>query len=217
VLFLVSAFLILVTFYVLSSISSTLNRLNLVEAERDRWQRPADVVRSLGAHEGSTVVDLGCGAGYFALKLAPVVGRRGAVLAVDLRRLSLFFLRLRSLLRNYHNIRVIVGAPDDPRLPAGRADAVLIANTYHEFSNRISMLDHTWRTLRRGGRLVIVDRSASGDSEELERSHAPHHQLSAALVESELRRYGFEILSRDDRFIDKPGDQPWWLLVAQRP
>ena len=39
----------------------------------------------------------------------------------------------------------------------------------------------------------------------------------AALVEAELRQRGFEILSRDDRFIDQPGDEPWWLLVARRP
>ena len=134
-LFLFSAILILFTFSTLSSISNTLNRLNVVESERDRWQRPSDVIRSLGVSEGSTVVDLGSGAGYFTLKLAQVVCRRGEVLAVDLRRPSLFFLRIRALLQNQHNINIIVGTPDDPHLPTGRIDAVLISNTYHEFTN----------------------------------------------------------------------------------
>lgn len=216
-LFLFSAILIFFTFNALTSISNTLNRLNVVESERDRWQRPSDVLRGLGVSEGSTVVDLGCGAGYFALKLAAVVGRRGQVLAVDLRRLSLLFLRIRALMRNQHNISIIVGTPDDPHLPPGRVDAVLISNTYHEFTNPHLMIDHTMRSLRRGGRLVIVDRSPRAPKEEPESSVAHGHEVPAALVEVELRQKGFEILTRDDRFIDQPGDEPWWLLVARRP
>ena len=34
-------------------------------------------MQSLNVKEGSVVVDLGCGAGYLALKLSPIVGTRG--------------------------------------------------------------------------------------------------------------------------------------------
>ena len=57
-LFLFSAILILFTFSTLSSISNTLNRLNVVESERDRWQRPSDVLQGLGVTQGGTVVEL---------------------------------------------------------------------------------------------------------------------------------------------------------------
>jgi SAM-dependent methyltransferase len=40
----------------------------------------------------------------------------------------------------------------------GGVDSVLIANSYHEFTNPLAMLDHTFRALRSGGRLVILDR-----------------------------------------------------------
>jgi predicted methyltransferase len=215
-LFLFSAILILSAFYVLSAISNTLNRLDVVEAERDQWQRPADVLRVLGVHEGGKVVDLGSGAGYFSLKIGHTVGRQGEVVAVDLRRLSLFFLQIRALMRNQHNIDVIVAGPNDPRLRAGRADAVLISNTYHEFANPGLMLDHTFRALRSGGRLVIVDRGPRLAGEQPE-STAHGHEVVPDLVEAELRRKGFKIVSRDDRFIDRAGDEPWWLLVAMRP
>jgi len=89
-LFLVSAILILLALNTLYSFTSTLNRLDVVESERDRWQRPLDVLRVLDLRPGNTVVDLGSGAGYFALKLSSAVGERGQVLAVDLRKLSLF-------------------------------------------------------------------------------------------------------------------------------
>ena len=214
-LFLFSAILILFTFSTLSSISNTLNRLDVVESERDRWQRPSDVIRSLGVSEGSTVVDLGSGAGYFTLKLAPVVCRRGEVLAVDLRRPSLFFLRIRALLQNQHNINIIVGTPDDPHLPTGRIDAVLISNTYHEFTNPRLMLDYTWRSLRFGGRLVVLDRSQTSRDSGEEQNY--HHELPPEVVISQLHQKGFEILERQDRFIDRPTGERWWLIVAEKP
>jgi ubiquinone/menaquinone biosynthesis C-methylase UbiE len=214
VLFLFSAILILFTFSTLSSISNTLNRLNVVEAERDRWQRPSDVLRSLSVSEGSVVVDLGSGAGYFTVRLAPVVGRRGEVIAVDLRRPSVFFLRIRALLRNQHNISIIVGTPDDPHLPAGRIDAVLISNTYHEFTNPRLMLDHTWRALRFGGRLVVIDRSQTSRHSGEDQSY--RHELPPEVVVNQLHLKGFEILERQDRFIDRPTGELWWLIVAKK-
>ncbi len=215
-LFPLSAILILSAFYLLASISDTLNRLTVVEAERDRWQRPAEVVRALGSGDAKTVVDLGSGAGYFSLKLADAVGSRGEVVAVDLRRVSLFFLRIRALLRNRHNIRIIVGTPDDPGLPPGAADAVLISNTYHEFARPQKMLEHVFRSLRGGGRLVIIDRGPPKPDSGETGAPAGHHS-SPGEVEGELSQRGFEILDKNDRFIDRPGDEPWWLLVARRP
>jgi ubiquinone/menaquinone biosynthesis C-methylase UbiE len=200
---------ILLALSTLTKISNTLDRLTVVESERDRWQRSPDILRALGVREGSTVVDLGSGAGYFTLKLAEAVGERGTVIAVDLRRLSLFFLRLRALLGHRHNIQIIVGAMDDPKLPSGKADAVLIANTYHEFSDPRGMLDRVFRSLRTGGRLVIVDRALDG---------APRHAhgISRREVEESVRASKFDVISRDDRFAKQPGEGPWWLLVAQR-
>ena len=137
VLFLICAVLIFLALNTLYSFTSTLHQLDAIESERDQSQRPLDVVRTLDLREGNTVVDLGSGAGYFALKLSPAVGKTGQVLAVDLRKLSLFFLWTRALLRSEHNLQVIVGAEDNPRLPTGSVDAVLICNTYHEFSNHM--------------------------------------------------------------------------------
>ena len=85
---------------------NTLSRLNAVEAERDQWQRPSDVIRELNLRPGDAVVDLGCGSGYFTLKLSPDVGGRGKVLAEDIRRLPLVFLWVRAFQRSEHNVSV---------------------------------------------------------------------------------------------------------------
>lgn len=210
-LFLVCAILILLAFNTLYAFTSTLNRLDTVELERDQWQRPLDIIRALDLQPGNTVVDLGSGAGYFALKLSPAVGERGQVLAVDLRRLSLIFLWTRALLGGQRNIHVIVDEEDNPRLPIGSVDAVLICNTYHEFSSPEPVLNRVFRSLRPGGRLVVVDRTARAG--EAQRAH----EVLLKIVEGQLRNHGFEILCRDESFIDRPGEDVWWLAIARKP
>jgi hypothetical protein len=103
---------------------------------------------------------------------------------------------------------------------------VLIANSYHEFTNPLAILDHTFRALRSDGRLVVLDRgprSYHGESREIQMQQ---YQIAASVAEGEIRQRGFEVLSRDNRFIDRPaverpGDRPddhvWWLIVARKP
>jgi ubiquinone/menaquinone biosynthesis C-methylase UbiE len=210
-LFLACAILIFLTFNTLYSFTNTLNQLDAIESERDRWQRPIDVLRALDLQEGNTVVDLGSGAGYFALKLSSAVGKQGQVLAVDLRKLSLFFLWTRSLLRGSRNVHVIVGEPDNPRLPTGSVDAVLICNTYHEFGNPVPILNYVFRSLRPGGRLVVLDRAPSATEEQ----HS--HAAPPPVVVDELRNAGFDIVSQDDHFISRPGEDLWWLAIGRKP
>jgi ubiquinone/menaquinone biosynthesis C-methylase UbiE len=184
---------------------NTLDRLTLVEHDRDGWQRAPGTISQLALHNGSRVVDFGCGAGYFALKLAQAVGPEGSVQAVDILRLPLAFVWIRAFQRGAHNLRVVLGDADDPHI-SGPVDAILVANTYHELSHPAAVLGHLRAALVPEGRLVIADRGQSSPSTE--------HAIDPALVEAELRRDGFRILTRDDHFLDQPDEGPWWLIVA---
>jgi predicted methyltransferase len=214
-LFLVCAILVFLALNTLYSFTNTLHQLDVIELDRDQWQRPSDVLRALDLRPGNTVVDLGSGSGYFALKLSPAIGKQGRVLAVDLRKLSLFFLWTRALLAGQRNVHVLVGAEDDPHLPAGSVDAVLICNTYHEFSHPDVILKDVYKSLRAGGRLVVVDRAPSPT----ETDHS--HEVPRSVVEGNLRDAGFEIVTQDDHFIDRPldgqGNDLWWLVIARKP
>ncbi len=211
-LFFVGVFVVLAALYVLYSALTTLQRLEVVEAERDHWQKPSEVIRALDVRQGSSVIDLGSGAGYFALKLSSLVGERGKVFAVDLRRISLTFLWIREMLRTPHNIRIIAGEEDNPKLPQGVADAVLICNTYHEFSQPDAMLAHAKAALRSGGRLVIVDRGPEPADVD---AHREEHAIRPQDVRDRLASGGFEVLESNDSFIT--GADPWWLIVARKP
>jgi ubiquinone/menaquinone biosynthesis C-methylase UbiE len=195
---------------------NTISRLDEVEAERDQWQRPAEVVQALRIQPGDVVVDLGCGSGYFALKLSLPVGKTGRVLAEDIRKLPLAFLWFRTILKNERNITVVQGGPSDPHLPLQRVNEVLIANTYHELTDSQAILAHVRQSLVSGGRLVVVDRAPnpadSGATRLAER------EISAEQVENELRQAKFEIVTWQNDFIEKdPDNESWWLIVARKP
>jgi len=193
----------------------TFARLNAVEAERDQWQRPADIIQALNLKSGDVVVDVGCGSGYFTLKLSSEVGNDGRVIAEDIRRLPLVFLWFRATRRRDHNVRVLLGDPADPHLPS-RVNAVLISNTYHEFTDSRPILIHIHQSLVSGGRLVVVDREPRPVS--AARPGSSEHEISADRVESELRQADFEMTRRQDRFIERDSyDESWWLIVVQKP
>jgi ubiquinone/menaquinone biosynthesis C-methylase UbiE len=225
-LFFVLAVTMVAALFLIYQLTQTLYQLNLAEGERDRWQRPDDVIESLKLKDGNVVADVGCGVGYFSLKLAPKVAEHGSVLAEDILGESLTFLWIRGFLHHQSNIRLIHGDADDPHLPKGAVDAVLIANSYHEFTNPLAVLDHTFRALRSVGRLVVLDRGPRSYHGEPRAIQMQQYQIAASIAEDEIRQRGFEVISRDDRFIDRPaierpGDRPddhvWWLIVARKP
>jgi predicted methyltransferase len=176
--------------------------------------------------EGSKVAEIGSGAGYFALKLASMVGSKGSVFAIDILKEPLAFLWIRARVRRQSQLQVILGDQDDPHLLQG-LDAVLIANTYHEFKNPQAIADRVFQALRPGGRLVVADRGPEAGEEALSAAEAhQHHERSPEAVEHELVTEGFELVSRQDGFIftsplehagDRPDLHPWWLIVVRRP
>jgi hypothetical protein len=118
-------------------------------------------------------------------------------------------------IRHEPNVTIVHGALNDPRLPAN-VNSVLISNTYHEFTDSHSILVRVYQALVQSGRLVIVDRApqpASGGITE-----STEHEISADQVEGELRKTHFEIVNRQDHFIDSdPDRKSWWLIVARKP
>ena len=117
--------------------------------------------------------------------------------------------------RHEPNVTIVHGALNDPRLPA-QVNSVLISNTYHELTDPHSILVHVYQSMVQGGRLVIVDRAPQPGNGATPKP--TEHKISADQVESELRQAKFEIVSRQDHFIDSdPGHESWWLIVARKP
>lgn len=124
---------------------------------RDGWQRPARVVEALGLEPGQRVADLGAGDGYFTFRLAEAVGPEGLVYAVEVDEEKLAVLEAAVRERAATNVRVVHGRFEDPQLPDGEVDLVVIVNTYHHIAERVPYFTNLRRDLARGGRVANID------------------------------------------------------------
>jgi SAM-dependent methyltransferase len=170
----------------------------------------------LNSNPATRSPNLGCGSGYFSLRLSSAVGGNDRVFAEDIRRLPLVFLWFRSLQKHQPNIHVMHGEPNDPHLSPGSVNETLIANTYHEFADSQLILDHVRKALVQGGTLVVVDRVPN--RADLGRTKLGEHEISADQVERELHQANFVVVGRQDHFIDNdPQNETWWLILARKP
>jgi predicted methyltransferase len=124
---------------------------------RDVWQRPAEVVRLLALSPGMTVVDLGAGTGYFMRYLSRAVGAEGHVLALDVEPDMIRHLKERAAKEQLGNVEPRVVQPDDPGLPDGSVDRILVVDTWHHIAERAAYSKKLAAALKPGGFALIVD------------------------------------------------------------
>ncbi len=124
-------------------------------ADRADWQQPDAVVRALAVTRGQTVVDVGAGPGYFAIRLA----RAGAhVFAVEVEPKLIELLRDRVREAGVTDgVTPVFGLPDDPLVPPASCDLALVIDTFHHFPDGVAYLRRLQRALRPGGRIVNID------------------------------------------------------------
>ena len=127
----------------------------LLDPKRDAWQKPEEVLKALALAPGQVACDVGAGPGYFTLRLAQAVGPSGRVYAVDVEPALLAALRDR--LGEVRHVTPVLAVGDDPLLPLGACDVVLVVNTFHHFPDGVAYLWRLAASLRPGGRIVNVD------------------------------------------------------------
>ena len=129
----------------------------LERKERDTYQKPDEVMSALALKRGERVADVGAGSGYFTLRLARAVSPAGSVLAVDANADLLAHLDGRLKEAGLGNVRTLLVPKDDPRLPPGSLDTVLIVDTLHYVQDRAAWLKKVRSGLAPGGRVVVID------------------------------------------------------------
>lgn len=202
---------------------STIEDSQAVDASREPYQRATELLAELQVSAGDWVADVGAGNGYYSMRLAELVGAGGRVFAEDIAVSSWLNARLKAF--NVHNVEVLKGEADDPKLPADRLALILIVDSYHHFTNYPAMLEKILHELKPGGRLAIADYS-SGEHRRVPRAdQLKLHEIDPALVRAELGHAGFQVVRCDDPFVKwRPGvgntrasATDLWLMLAKRP
>ena len=124
------------------------------------WQMPRRVTEEIGVREGMKVADIGCGDGYFTLFLAEKVGTNGLVYAEDIDASALAILEERRNQEGVENINIIHGTSNDPLLPEGEIDLVLIVNSFHYIEDPGMFFSHIKQSMTPQGKLVIIQWAA---------------------------------------------------------
>ena len=169
--------------------------LGLLEGpDRDAWQKPSLIMDALGIADGAVVADIGAGGGWFTVRLARRVGPNGLVYAEDVQRQMVDAIERRVRREGLDNVRTIIGLDDDPRLPEGELDAVLIVDAYHEVTDRVALMRNVARALKPSGKLGIVDfrNDGWGPGPPMDQRIVPD------VVIADGRAAGLRLLSKED-------------------
>lgn len=161
----------------------------LVRTEREAEEKPDLALKLIGVPKGSTVGDIGAGAGYLTWRLAALVGPTGKVYANDIQPEMLGLLRTNMRQRKINNVETVLGTYDDPKLPPNSLDLVILVDVYHEFSEPQKMLRHIRESLKRDGRLVLLEYRAEDPAVPIR----PEHKMSVAQVKMELEPEGYHV------------------------
>ena len=159
--------------------------------ERDAWQKPDEVIRSLELPADAVIADIGSATGYFPVRFARVAVQ-GQVYGIDVEPTLVDYLNTRAKKENLLNMLSILGEPGDPKIPE-KADLVFLCNTYHHIQERDEYFENLKKYMQPGGRLVIVD-FKKGD---LPVGPPDKHKLAPDDVLLELKDVGYRRITHD--------------------
>jgi hypothetical protein len=122
------------------------------------------------------------------------------VLAEDISPVAIEYIGKRAVKENLPNVRTVLGTPDDPRLPAGSVNAVLMLKVYHEIAHPVMAMKALRPALQPGAKVGIIDRNGNG----------ANHGLNRDVVVKEMSEAGYRLVGTYD--FTKTDGQDYFLI-----
>jgi ubiquinone/menaquinone biosynthesis C-methylase UbiE len=107
--------------------------------------------------EGSTVLDIGCGMGYFTIASARMVGEKGQVIAADIQEQMLLALKRRAKRAGLEKRIVLQLNAQDSLEIDRKADFALAFWMIHEVPDRVRFLQQIKLTLKSGALFLMAE------------------------------------------------------------
>ena len=160
--------------------------------DREKWQKPDDVIKSFNLSNNAVVVDLGSGTGYFGVRIAPHV-KDGKVICFDQSSKMTEYLTNRASELGLNNIDARTTKSDGSFELEEKADLIFSVDVYHHLHNRVPYYSQIAQYLKSEGVLVVIDRT-----EEKMEGQPAGHRVPAEKVKEEMREAGFELVKEFD-------------------
>jgi ubiquinone/menaquinone biosynthesis C-methylase UbiE len=166
--------------------------------QREDEENPVKVVEALELKGGEVVADVGAGSGYYTFRLAPKVGEKGRILAVDIEPKMLEEMKKKREELKIANVELVRGTETDPKLPEGGVDLVLLVDVYHEFAFPYEMMRAIRKSLKPDGRVVLVEFRKEDPRVPIKEVH----KMSEAQIKKEMEAVGMS-------HVKTVGTLPW--------
>ena len=157
----------------------------LEREEREREERGDLLLRELDLKPGMAVADVGAGTGYYARRMAPLVGDAGVVYAVDVQPEMIKMLTDLAKQARLTNIKPVLCSVDNVKLPDASIDLAILVDVYHELEFPFEVMESLVRALGPGGRVVFVEYRAEDASVPIKQLH----KMSQAQVRREAAQH----------------------------
>lgn len=121
---------------------------------------PSALFTFFTVEEGMKIADFGAGSGYIAFKAAELVGKRGVVYALDIKKSIISHLDNEVRERNLTQVKPVwtnLELFNHNPIKESTIDIVLIVNMLFHSTKHTDILKEAYRTLKPGGILVVVD------------------------------------------------------------
>lgn len=167
---------------------------NLDSPDREENQKPRELLAALGISQGDIVADIGTGVGFMLPYLAEAVGPQGRVYAEDIFPDFLDQARQRIDKHGLKNVETILGVEKDAKLPPEAIDLALVLDVYHHFNYPADVLASIGKSLKPGGRLVVVDFYRSREHPRMTPERLKEHiRLDRDGFAAEIQSVGFRL------------------------
>ncbi len=164
---------------------------------REQVQKSPEIMKVLAFKPGERVADIGAGTGYFTLPVARAVAPTGQVFALDIAPEMLEYLDMRVKAQKVANVTLRKVTSDDPQLPPGAVDTILMIDTIHYVKDRAAYAKKLAPALAPGGRLVIIDYRPRPMSER-PWGPPPEQQFPREQLDREMAAAGFTVTASYD-------------------
>ena len=172
---------------------------------------------AMGVRSGALICDIGTGFAIdHALRIAERVAPAGKVVCVDVKQSAITKIKDQADARHINNVEAVLGADDDPKLPSVTFDAILISNTYHEFTQPTAMMEHIREALKPGGTLVVVENCSIAHRSDSRAEQTKLHDIAPDILERELSAEGFVVRGRIDPILVETADRFRYLFKAEK-
>jgi ubiquinone/menaquinone biosynthesis C-methylase UbiE len=176
------------------------------DVSRRKWQNPEAILKSIGLKTGMSFADIGCGAGFFALPAARIVGEQGKVYGLDISPDAISALRERGEKEGLKNLALTTGAAEDIIVCEKCADVIFFGISLHDFQNARKVLANARRMIKPGGKLIDLDWKKEG----VPIGPPSHIKFTEAHASQLIEAAGFKVESVKD-------SPPYHYLITAKP